>query len=133
MIVVPHKEHSLNEPLQIYIQVECFFKCCIHNLQMNVPFINLICHKFLFPLLVCGKDVKHFVAFSKPIWKCMFHLEHIDFKDCVHNCHGYYATKWYIHLNLGFGMNLMPFHHLNYLELVLHLDLEDTLVSNCID
>jgi hypothetical protein len=36
-------------------------------------------------------------------------------------------------LNLGFGMNLMPFHHLNYLELVLHLDLEDTLVSNCID
>ncbi len=41
---------------------------CIHNLPMNVPFINLICNKFPLPLLICGKDVEHFFAFSKPIW-----------------------------------------------------------------
>jgi hypothetical protein len=36
-------------------------------------------------------------------------------------------------MDLGFGTNLMPLQHLDYLDLMLHLDLEDFLVSSCID
>jgi hypothetical protein len=34
-------------------------ECPIHKCDLQ---------QFLVPLLVCGKDVEHFVAFSKPIW-----------------------------------------------------------------
>ncbi len=42
-------------------------------------------------------------------------------------------VEGYVHLSLGFGMNLMSFQHLDYLDLMLHLDLEDFLVSNYIN
>jgi hypothetical protein len=36
-------------------------------------------------------------------------------------------------MSLGFGMNLMPLQHFNYLDLMLHLDMDDFFVSSCIN
>jgi hypothetical protein len=76
---------------------------------MNIPFIYVICNKFLLPFPVCGRDKKQFVTFSIAHFECLFHLEHIDLKGWLYHWHGYHATEWYVHPSLGFGMNLMPF------------------------
>jgi len=98
---------------------------------MIVPFMDVICNKCLLPLLICGSDIENFIAFSIAHLEHLFHLEHIDLKGWPHNGHGNHATKGYVHPSLGLGMNLMPLQHLNYLDPVLELDLENFLVSNC--
>jgi hypothetical protein len=47
---------------------------------MIVPFMDVICSKFLLFLPVCGKNIEHFVTFSIAHLEHLFHLEHIDFK-----------------------------------------------------
>jgi hypothetical protein len=47
---------------------------------MIIPFMDVIYNKFLLPLLVCGKGIEHFVAFSIAHLEHLFHFEHIDFK-----------------------------------------------------
>jgi hypothetical protein len=118
--------------LQIFIHIECFLKWCIHNLLMNVPFVDVIYNKFLLPLPICGRDIEHFVAFSIAHLECMLHLKHINFTGWPYNWHGYHVVEWYVHPSLGFGMNLMPFQHLSCFDLMFHLDLEDALINNCI-
>jgi hypothetical protein len=82
MVVVPHTEHSFNEPLQIYIQFEQLMhsqpsnECPIHKFdlqQIPPPPSNLWerC-RTLFRLLETHLE-------------CTFHLEHIDFKGWLHN------------------------------------------------
>ncbi len=85
------------------------------------------------PLLVCGKNIENFVAFLIAHLERLFHLEHIDLKGWPHNWHGYHVAKWYVDMSLGFGMNLMPLQHFNYLDLMLHLDMDDFFVSSCIN
>ncbi len=75
---------------------------------------------------------KHFVAFSMTHLECLFHLKHINLKGWPYNWHGYHAAYWYVHPSLIFGMNFMSFQHLNCLDLILHLDLEDAFISSCI-
>jgi hypothetical protein len=106
---------------------------------MIIPFMDVIYNKFLLPLLVCGKGIEHFVAFSIAHLEHLFHFEHIDFKGWFHNWHGYHAVEWYVHPSLGFEMNLMLLQHLDCLDLMFDLDLEDFFVSsvltasNCIE
>jgi len=43
------------------------------------------------------------------------------------------VAEWYVHPSFDFGMNLMPFQHLVYLDLMIILDLENALICTCID
>ncbi len=131
MVAIPHIEHPPTELLWIFIRVQRFLKWYIHNLLMIVPLVDVICNKCFLPLLVCGKDIEHFVIFSIAHLECLFHLEHINIKGWPHNRHGYHVAKWYVHLSLE--MNLMLLQHLDYLDLMFHTDMEDFLVSNCFD
>jgi len=55
--------------------------------------MGVIYYKCLLPLLVCGKDIKNFVAFSITNLEHMFHLEYINFEVWLHNWHEYHAAK----------------------------------------
>jgi hypothetical protein len=45
---------------------------------MIIPLVDVIYNKFFLPLPICGRDIKHFVAFLIAHLECLFHLEHID-------------------------------------------------------
>jgi hypothetical protein len=119
--------------------------CCYSDLlpyrftYIVIP-ICLFCHIVL-PILSFQLVHVHWLAYMITILspfpnthlERLFHFEHIDLKGWPHNWHGYHAVEWYVHPSLGFGMNRMPFQHLNCLDLMLLLDMKDFLIFSCID